>query len=201
MKALIIVDIQNDFTAGGALEVPDGNSIIPAVNAVQEKFDLIVATQDWHPPDHKSFASQHAYRKPFEQIVLNGLDQVLWPDHCVQGTAGADFHSDLKMNRVEAIFRKGVDPGIDSYSGFYDNGHRKNTGLSGYLRDRKVTEVYICGLAGDYCVFFTAMDSIAEGFKTFLMEDATRSISADGFETTKTRLTESGGVIIVSSDL
>jgi len=136
MRALIIVDIQNDFTKGGSLEVPDGEAVVPIINDLQKYFELIVATQDWHPPDHKSFASNHKGRKPFETITLNGLEQVLWPDHCIQGSTGASFHGDLDMKKVSAIFRKGVDSEVDSYSGFYDNGHRRNTGLTGFLRDR-----------------------------------------------------------------
>ena len=201
MKALIIVDIQNDFTKGGALEVPNGNDVIPLINKLQTSFDLIVATQDWHPANHKSFASNHAGRKVFEKISLNGLDQVLWPDHCIQGTKGAEFHKDLETNKIEAIFRKGMDPEIDSYSGFYDNGHRKNTGLSGYLRERKVKSVYVCGLAGDYCVFFTAKDSLHEGFDTYVIEDACRSISEEGFVTAKTEILNKGGKVIVSDSI
>lgn len=201
MNALIIVDIQNDFTEGGALAVPDGNSIIPVVNRLQEKFDIVVATQDWHPADHKSFASNHDGRKPFEQISLHGLDQVLWPDHCIQGTNGAAFHPDLNTNRVEAVFRKGMDSEIDSYSGFYDNGHRKNTGLAGYLRDRKVTKVFVCGLAADYCVYFTAKDALAEGFDASIIEDATRAIDKTGFENAKKDIVSKGGQMVLSSEV
>jgi nicotinamidase/pyrazinamidase len=201
MNALIIVDIQNDFTEGGALAVPDGNSIIPVVNRLQEKFDIVVATQDWHPAGHKSFASNHDGRKPFEQISLHGLDQVLWPDHCIQGTNGAAFHPDLNTNRVEAVFRKGMDSEIDSYSGFYDNGHRKNTGLAGYLRDRKVTKVFVCGLAADYCVYFTAKDALAEGFDASIIEDATRAIDKTGFENAKKDIVSKGGQMVLSSEV
>src|SRR5688500_8567645 len=164
MHALIIVDIQNDFVAGGTLEVPHGEQIIPLVNELADLFDLVIATQDWHPQTHKSFASNHADRKPFEKIILGGLEQVLWPDHCVQGTFGAEFHPQLRMNNVEAIFRKGMEPEIDSYSGFYDNGRKKSTGLAGYLKERKVETVFVCGLAADYCVFYTAQDALKEGF-------------------------------------
>lgn len=198
MKALVIVDVQNDFTEGGALAVPDGKSIIPLANQLQKRFDIVVATQDWHPPTHKSFASNHENRKPFEQITLHGLDQVLWPDHCVQGTRGAEFHSDLEINRIEAIFRKGMDPEIDSYSGFYDNGHRKNTGLAGYLRERRVTEVCVCGLAADYCVYFTAKDALREGFATFIIEDATRAIDPDNFRKAKQDIEALGGKVALS---
>lgn len=198
MKALIIVDVQNDFVAGGSLEVPFGEQIVPLVNKLSEQFDLVVATQDWHPPSHKSFASNHPDKKPFGKIILGGLDQVLWPDHCVQGTAGAAFCHDLQLDRVEAIFRKGMDPQIDSYSGFYDNGHKKSTGLAGYLKERGVTSVYVCGLAGDYCVYFTAKDALKAGFKTFLIEDATRAISKKDFENSKETIRRLGGAIINS---
>ena len=201
MKALIIVDIQNDFVAGGSLEVPFGEQIIPLVNKLSTQFDLVVATQDWHPPEHKSFASNHDEKKPFEKIILGGLDQVLWPDHCVQGSSGAAFHHELDMNRVEAIFRKGMDPDIDSYSGFYDNGHKKSTGLEGYLKSRGVGEVFVCGLAGDYCVSFTAMDALKAGFQTYLIEDATRSINKNDFERAKQDIRNSGGMIINSDQI
>lgn len=198
MKALIVVDIQNDFTSKGSLPVPNGEDIIDTVNQLQLKFDLVVATQDWHPATHKSFASNHENRKPFDKILLHGLEQVLWPDHCVQGTAGAEFHPELHMEKIEAIFRKGMDSEIDSYSGFYDNGHRKITGLSGYLKERHVKSVYVCGLAGDLCVYFTTKDAIKEGFKTFLIEDATRSISEEGFEKAKADLKKIGGEVVKS---
>jgi len=201
MRALIITDIQNDFVSGGSLEVPFGEQIIPLVNELSEHFDLVVATQDWHPPNHKSFASSHSGKKIFDIIMLGGQEQVLWPDHCIQGSPGAALHHDLKTNRVEAIFRKGMDADIDSYSAFYDNGHKKNTGLGGYLKDRRVTEVYLCGLAGDYCVYYSAKDALTAGFKTVLIEDATRSISKDGFEKAKDELRRLGGEIVDSNTL
>lgn len=201
MRALILVDIQNDFVAGGNLEVPNGEQIVPLVNELSHHFDLVVATQDWHPASHKSFASNHEGKTPFEKIVLGGLEQVLWPDHCVQGTRGADFHPQLEMQKVEAIFRKGMEPGIDSYSGFFDNGRRKNTGLAGYLKDRRIESVYVCGLAGDYCVYYTAKDSLLSGFRTFLIEDATRSISNDDFRKAKTELAGMGAEIVDSAGL
>jgi nicotinamidase/pyrazinamidase len=192
MKALIIVDIQNDFVAGGTLEVPNGDQIVPVVNELAKRFDLVVATQDWHPPTHKSFASNHENKKPFEIISLGGLEQVLWPDHCVQGTRGAEFHPLLDTKPVEAVFRKGTDPEIDSYSGFYDNGRKKSTGLNGYLKERKVDEVYVCGLAADYCVYFTARDATQSGFRTFYIEDATRAIDPTKFKQAKDDLLSLG---------
>lgn len=201
MKALIIVDLQNDFTPGGNLAVPQGEEIIETVNKLQDKFDLVVATQDWHPANHKSFASNHAGKKTFEKIILGDLPQVLWPDHCVQSSEGAAFHPALRAERIECIFRKGMNAEIDSYSGFFDNGHKKNTGLAGYLRDRMVKAVYVCGLAGDYCVYYTAKDAIGEGFSTFLIEDATRPIDENGFEAAKEDLMKLGGKIVRSEVL
>ena len=179
--ALILVDIQIDFLPGGALAVPEGDAIIPVVNRILPRFDLVVATQDWHPPNHKSFASNHAGAKPFEQTTLHGLPQTLWPDHCVQGTRGADFAPSLDMRPVEAIFRKGTDPEIDRYSGFFDNGHRKSTGLADYLRGKEITSVYLAGLAGDICVWFTALDAAEAGFQTTMVKDACRPLDAAAF--------------------
>ena len=199
MRALIIVDIQNDFVTGGKLEVPNGEQVIPLVNALSDRFDLVVATQDWHPQDHKSFASNHPGTKVFDVISLGGLQQVLWPDHCVQGSRGAEFHPQLSTTAVEAIFRKGMDPAIDSYSGFFDNGRKKSTGLSGYLKDRNVESVYVCGLAADYCVFFTVRDALQLGFRTFLIEDATRAINNEGFEKAKLEVVSLGGKVLNST--
>ena len=196
MRALILVDIQNDFVPGGALPVPRGNEIIPLANELQHNFDLVVATQDWHPQKHKSFASSHAGKNPFEKIMLHGLEQVLWPDHCVQGSSGAQIHPQLNTNKVEAVFRKGMDPEIDSYSAFYDNGYKKSTGLAGYLRERKVQKVFVCGLAADFCVYFTAKDALNENFKTYIIEDATRAIDPAGFDKVKKEIFSSGGQII-----
>ncbi len=201
MRALILVDIQNDFVAGGKLEVPNGEQIIPLVNQLSNEFELIVATQDWHPPGHKSFASNHPGKNAFETITLGGLPQILWPDHCVQGSRGADFHPQLKTERVEAVFRKGMDPEIDSYSGFYDNGHKKSTGLTGYLQERKVRSVYVCGLAGDYCVYYTAKDALGAGFDTFIIEDATRAINEEKFAQAKAEVRAAGGAVINSAEL
>ena len=176
MKALIIVDVQNDFCPGGALAVKDGDKIIPIINKLLPKFDLIVATQDWHPKNHKSFAKNHG-KKVGEKIKLNDLDQILWPDHCVQGTKGAEFVPALNTVKIARVFQKGTDPEIDSYSGFFDNGHKKTTGLGDYLKQQKVTEVYVVGLATDYCVKFTALDAVGLGFKTSLIIDACRGVN------------------------
>ena len=201
MKAHIIVDIQNDFMTGGNLAVPGGEDIVGLVNSLQGRFELVVATQDWHPPDHKSFASNHAEKKPFDKIMLGGLPQVLWPDHCVQGTPGAAFHPALELNHVECIFRKGMDPMIDSYSGFFDNGRKKSTGLAGYLKERMVEKVYVCGLAADYCVYYTAKDALQSGFTTYFIEDATRPIDQQGYDEAKRDLLKLNGNIVRSAHL
>ncbi|OUJ72230.1 bifunctional nicotinamidase/pyrazinamidase [Hymenobacter crusticola] len=199
MKALLLIDVQNDFVPGGALAVPEGDQIIPLLNQLQPSFDLVVATQDWHPQAHKSFASNHEGQQVFNKIELHGLEQVLWPNHCVQGTSGAELHPALDTSRVEAIFRKGTNPEIDSYSGFYDNGHQKSTGLIDYLRGKGVTQVYVAGLAGDYCVYFSAKDAVQAGFDTFLIEDASRPISPEGFEQAKQDLHHLGGHVVQSN--
>ena len=177
MTALIIIDVQNDFLPGGPLAVPGGDAVIPVINGIVERFDLVVATQDWHPPGHGSFAANHPGKRPGDAVDLDGLSQVLWPTHCVRGTAGADLAAALNGDRIEAIFRKGIDPAVDSYSGLFDNGHRRSTGLADYLRGRGVAAVAVCGLATDYCVSFTALDAVAEGFDVTLVEDASRGVN------------------------
>ncbi len=176
MNCLVIVDVQNDFCPGGALAVPDGDQVVPVINQLVDRFDRVVATQDWHPPEHLSFAANHPGRKPGDVVQLAGLEQVLWPVHCVQGTPGADFHPALERSAIQQVFRKGMDPEIDSYSGFFDNGRRRSTGLEDYLRREGVEEVYICGLATDYCVRWTALDAVRLGFRTWLIEDACRGV-------------------------
>lgn len=201
MKALIIIDVQNDFLPGGALAVADGDAIIPIVNNLQSKFDLVVATQDWHPLNHKSFASNHIDKHPFDEILLNGLPQVLWPNHCVQGTTGANFSKDLNTDKISAIVRKGMDLEVDSYSGFFDNNKQTSTGLLGLLRDKKVKDVYVCGLAADYCVYFTAKDAVAHGFNTFFIEDATKAISIEQYKRIKPELERNKVAFIASHDI
>jgi len=180
MKALILVDIQNDFLplAGSALPVPDGDAIIKVANAEMASghYEVIVATQDWHPADHGSFASQHAGKKPGDVITLAGLPQVLWPDHCVQNTGGALFAAGLDTHRIHQVFPKGTDLSIDSYSGFYDNDHRQATGLGDFLRTKQVTDVAVLGLATDYCVKFTALDAVTLGFRTTLIRRGVRGV-------------------------
>ncbi|KTD27020.1 bifunctional nicotinamidase/pyrazinamidase [Legionella maceachernii] len=201
MRVLILIDLQNDFMPGGALAVPQGDLIIPVINRLQMHFDLIVATQDWHPADHKSFASQHSGRNPFDKIMLYGGEQTLWPDHCVQGTVGADFHPHLDTRPIEAIFRKGTDKENDSYSGFYDNKRKKSTGLAGFLRDKGAQNLYFCGLCADICVYYTLKDAIAEGFSSWLIEDATKPLDHAKFQEIKKELVQQGVGIIKSADL
>lgn len=198
MKTLIIVDPQNDFMPGGSLAVPYGDEIIPVINKLQEKFDLVIASQDWHPKGHASFASSHDGKKDFDTIDLNGTEQVMWPEHCVQNTDGAEFHKDLNTSRIEAIFRKGTNPEIDSYSAFYDNEHLKSTGLAGFLKEKGAKNLFFCGLAAEICVHFTAKDAIKEGFKASVIEDATRALDSKDFEKAKAELKEMGGRIISS---
>ena len=201
MRALVIIDVQNDFIPGGALAVPEGDKIVELINELQEKFDLVIATQDWHPEDHSSFAVNHHEIKEFEKITWNGLEQVLWPVHCLQNSWGAKLHSDLKTSKIEAIFRKGTDPEIDSYSAFYDNGHLKTTGLAGYLKEKGVDELYFCGLAGEICVYFSVMDALEEGFDSTIIEDATRALNPIDFENAKKIIMEKGGKITNSSTI
>jgi nicotinamidase/pyrazinamidase len=203
MNALILVDLQNDFVPGGALPVPDGDAVVPVANRLLAGggFDLVVATQDWHPAGHGSFAASHAGRTPGEVIDLNGLPQVLWPTHCVQGTPGADFLPKLDRSRVERVFQKGTDPAIDSYSGFFDNGHRKATGLGDYLKGRGATAVTVLGLATDYCVKFTALDAVGLGFRVRLVEDASRGVNlAPGDVDRAVAEMRAKGVAVVRSD-
>jgi nicotinamidase/pyrazinamidase len=200
MKALLLIDIQTDFLPGGRLAVPEGDAIIPLVNDLQPHFDLVVATQDWHPAGHQSFASSHAGRQVFEQIDLHGLPQTLWPDHCEQGRPGAELVPTLHLEAVEAIFRKGTSVDIDSYSAFFDNGHRKSTGLADYLRGRGVTQVYLAGLAADYCVYYSALDALAEHFDTTVIIDATRAISAEGLAAAQADLQAKGGKLRTAAE-
>jgi len=203
MKALVLVDIQNDFLPGGALGVPRGDEVVPVANRLQPRFGLVVATQDWHPKGHGSFASTRPGRKPGELAELGGLPQVLWPDHCVQGTTGAAFAPGLDMNRVEAIVRKGTDPTIDSYSGFFDNGHRKATGLGDYLRGRGATDLYVMGLATDYCVKFTALDALRLGFRAYLVQDGSRGVELHAGDVVRAvdELRQAGVQIVQGADV
>lgn len=175
-RALIMVDVQNDFMPGGALPTGDGAQVVPVFNRLQPLFDFVVATQDWHPASHRSFASNHPGRKAGEIIDLDGLPQILWPDHCVQGTRGAEFHRNLDRSHILRIVQKGTDPAIDSYSAFFDNGRRKSTGLEDELRGNAVTDLYVGGLATDYCVLWSVRDAVMLGFRTHVIRDACRGV-------------------------
>lgn len=178
--ALIVVDIQNDFLPGGALAVPRGDETVAIANRLMPLFPTVVLTADWHPADHSSFASQHAGKSPYDVVPMPYGNQVLWPDHCVAGTSGADFAAGLETVRAHAVIRKGTDKNCDSYSGFLAADRKTPTGLAGYLKSRGVTTVFVCGLATDFCVAWTAQDASAAGFKTYLIEDASRAIDAGG---------------------
>lgn len=196
MNALIIIDVQYDFLPGGALAVDHGDEIVQTINELQSEYDLVVATQDWHPKGHKSFFTSHPGKKAFEEISLNGLNQVLWPEHCIQGTKGAEFVPELSTDAVEAIFRKGMDKEIDSYSGFFDNGRKKSTGMGDYLKGRGVTEVAVCGVAADFCVYYTANDALDLGFKSSIIERASKPIDVKRYESVKADFQLKGGTII-----
>lgn len=177
MEALLLVDLQNDFLPGGALAVSDGDAVLSVAQAHLEQASLAVATQDWHPADHQSFASQHPGRHPGDVVNLHGLDQVLWPDHCVQGTHGADFAAGIDSARIHKVFPKGTNPEVDSYSGFFDNGRRHDTGLSSWLRAKGVTHLTVLGLATDYCVRSTALDAVSVGFSVTLIQAGCRGVN------------------------
>ncbi len=178
--ALLVIDVQNDFCAGGALEVPDGDAVVPRINAMLDDHPVRVFTQDWHPPRHSSFASEHPGRAPMEMVDMPYGPQVLWPDHCVQGSAGAEFHPDLRTDPADLILRKGFRRDIDSYSAFFENDHETSTGLEGYLRARGVRRVVCAGLATDFCVRWSAVDAAKLGFETVVALDACRGIDAEG---------------------
>lgn len=205
--ALILVDIQPDFMPGGALPTADGDAIVAPVQRLlqAEPVGLCVATQDWHPPGHISFASQHEGRQPLETIELYGAEQVLWPDHCVQGSDGARLHPDLDWNRANVIVRKGTDPAVDSYSGFRDNwnpaGERPPTGLAGYLRERGIHTVFICGLARDVCAKWTAQDAVEAGFDVRFLWDLTRPVTCDSDDETRADLEHAGVRLVDPAEL
>jgi nicotinamidase/pyrazinamidase len=178
--ALVVIDVQNDFCPGGALAVPGGDAVVPAINGMLPHFPLVVMTQDWHPRGHVSFASSHPGRKPFDEIDLDYGRQVLWPDHCVPGTRGAAFHPDLATESVALVVRKGSRPDVDSYSAFFENDHQTATGLVGYLRERRVERLVLAGLATDFCVLYSALDAAAAGFAVAVVEEAVRGIDIDG---------------------
>jgi nicotinamidase/pyrazinamidase len=195
-EALLIIDVQNDFCPGGALAVPHGDEIIPAVNRLAARFAHVILTQDWHPPGHASFASSHRGKRPFDTIDLPYGPQILWPDHCVQGTRGAAFHPALEVPHAELVLRKGFRTGIDSYSAFLENDHRTPTGLAGYLKERGIERLTLCGLATDFCVFYSAIDGRRAGFAVELVTTACRGIDADGSLARAMRAMSEAGVTL-----
>ena len=193
MQALIVIDVQNDFCPGGALAVPGGDEIVDDINALMGDFDTVVLTQDWHPAGHSSFASAHEGRSPYEVVSMPYGPQVLWPDHCIQGSVGAAFHDRLQLDRADLIIRKGTNPAIDSYSAFFENDHETPTGLHGYLQTRGITRLTLVGLATDYCVGFSALDAARLGYATEVRVDLTRAIDLDGsLDTSRTAMREAG---------
>lgn len=199
MKALIVVDIQNDFCPGGALAVPGGDEVIKPANQLMQSFDCVVQTQDWHPSDHSSFASNHKDIDPYDTIEMEYGEQVLWPDHCVQGTEGAEFHPDLETKPSQVIVRKGFRKDIDSYSAFFENDHETVTGLHGYLEAREVDELFVVGLATDFCVKWTVLDGLKLGYKVTLIEDAVRGIDIDGSVDAAMKEMKEAGVALTHS--
>src|SRR6266542_3804176 len=203
MNALIIVDLQNDFLPGGALPVPHGDEVIPLANELQRHFNLVVATQDWHPPDHGSFAANHPGKQPGDRIILDGIEQILWPVHCVQNTHGAEFASAFDTSRIAHVFQKGIDPLIDSYSTFFDNAHRRHTGLADYLRERSIKDIYLMGLALDYCVKYSVLDACQLGLNTHVILDGCRGIELEHGDIDRAleEMIQAGATILKSADL
>ena len=203
MKALIIVDLQNDFLPGGALPVPHGDEVIPLANELQRHFRLVVATKDWHPPDHGSFAANHKGKRPGDRIILDGIEQILWPVHCVQNTRGAEFAPLFDTTRIAHIFHKGTERNIDSYSTFFDNAHRRHTGLAHYLEERSIKDIYLLGLALDYCVKYSALDARQLGLNTHVILDGCRGIELEHGDISRAleEMKRDGTAILKSSDL
>ncbi len=203
MKALIIVDLQNDFLPGGALPVPHGDEVIPLANELQRHFELVLATQDWHPSDHGSFAANHKGKKPGDRIILDGIEQILWPLHCIQNTPGAEFAPSFDTSRIAHVFHKGIDPLIDSYSTFFDNAHRRHTGLAHYLEKRSIKDIYLIGLALDYCVKYSALDAHQLGLNAHVILDGCRGIELEPGDIGQAldEMKQAGANILKSGDL
>jgi nicotinamidase/pyrazinamidase len=202
-KALIVVDLQNDFMPGGALPTRNGNEVVAVANKLMPFFGVVVASQDWHPPNHGSFASQYASKKPGEHVKLAGIDQILWPEHCVQDTEGAKFAADLNAYDIEKVIHKGIDPAIDSYSTFFDNAHKRETGLHQYLKDFDVKDVYLLGLATDYCVKYSVLDALHLGYRTFVVTDGCRGVnlSPDDSERALSEMAKAGAHLATSEEV
>ena len=202
-RTLILVDIQNDFIPGGALAVPQGDLVVPVANRIMKKFDLVIATQDWHPPNHGSFASRYEGKSPGDTVELNGIQQILWPDHCVQHATGAEFAAGLDTGGIMHVVQKGMDKGIDSYSGFFDNDHSNATGLGDYLQGQGAEELFVMGLATDYCVKFTALDARRLGFKTALIEEGVRGVELNAGDCDKAvgEMRDAGAKMVNVDDL
>ena len=201
-SVLLVVDVQNDFCPEGALAVKGGDEVVPVINRLAQRFAHAILTQDWHPRGHGSFASAHPGRRPFDTIRMPYGEQTLWPDHCVQGTRGAEFHRGLEVPNCELILRKGFRPGIDSYSAFFENDRRTSTGLAGYLRERGLKRLFVAGLATDYCVHYSVIDARREGFETTLVEDACRAIDLEGsLAQARRNMREAGVEVVTAADL
>ncbi|MDX1531085.1 MAG: bifunctional nicotinamidase/pyrazinamidase [Rhodothermales bacterium] len=200
MAALLVIDLQNDFCPGGALPVPEGDAVVPVVNRLAAAYPHLLLTQDWHPADHGSFASQHAGRAPYDTVEVAYGEQTLWPDHCVQGTPGAAFHPDFDTARAELVLRKGFRRAIDSYSAFFENDHATPTGLAGYLRDRGIERLVLAGLAADFCVLWSALDARRLGFDVAVVEEAVRGIDLDGSLAAAWRAMREAGVEVASAE-
>jgi nicotinamidase/pyrazinamidase len=203
MNALIIVDLQNDFLPGGALPVPHGDEVVPIANELQSRFDVVVATKDWHPPDHGSFAANHPGKKPGDRIILDGIEQILWPVHCVQNTHGAEFAPAFDTSRIADVFHKGIERNIDSYSTFFDNAHRRHTGLAHYLRKRSIQDIYLMGLALDYCVKYSVLDARQLGLNKHVILDGCRGIELARGDIGRAidEMKRAGAVLLKSSEL
>lgn len=202
-KALIVIDLQNDFCPGGALAVDEGDLIVPIINSIAGSFDLVAATRDWHPADHVSFASNHPGSRVQDSIDVAGIEQVLWPDHCLQGSSGAEFHPDFDIRPLDLIIHKGTNSGLDSYSAFFENDHQTPTGLAPYLNGLEVKELYFCGLATDYCVYFSVLDALGLGFQVHLLEDCVRGVGfpPGSIEERLQDMRTKGAVLLNSGDL
>ena len=203
VNALILVDLQNDFLPGGALAVPHGDEVIPIANQLQERFELVLATQDWHPTYHGSFAASHPGKKPGDRIILDGVEQILWPVHCVQNTPGAEFAASFDTSRIARVFHKGTEPNIDSYSTFFDNAHRRHTGLAHYLEKHGIKELYLMGLALDYCVKYSTLDARHLGLNTFVIVDGCRGIELEAGDIARAleEMKHAGAVLVKSTDI